>query len=477
MVESPDLKRDSPVQQDALFAYTAQTLIKTLRKVEKLLQRHASPAQEPAWEDGAFIVPFKDEVDPLLWLRQCRETPRFYWSNRDGSMQVAACGIAYGVAHTPQNEGHMQALQDIFPVLGERTHAYTVLYFDANKPSSPLWKEFDHTCLFVPLLEAIYKHGQWKLYCNVFFGKDNLQLLNRTRQALRILLPMTQPIKMVEPSICVPWELCHQIPQMPGWKCHVKQALNRIAGRHMHKVVLARQHVLRSSNDVVDPLQVFLRTRQHAPSNCFSFFWQPSQQQAFMGFSPERLYTRRNSRLYTEAVAGTRPLGEDASQNALWRQELLASTKDGHEQQQVTDFLQRALGQLCSEHCTGERTVLQAGHVQHLVTPLEGDLHSHVTDADILSCLHPTPAVCGNPRDKAQEFIAAQEGFDRGCYGGVIGYVGKKEAEFAVAIRSALLVKNQLHVFAGAGIVEGSDPLSEWEETQSKMGVFAHLLD
>ena len=98
------------------------------------------------------------------------------------------------------------------------------------------------------------------------------------------------------------------------------------------------------------------------------------------------------------------------------------------------------------------------------------------SDADIVSTLHPTPAVGGSPTREAVAWIRANEPFARGWYAGPIGWVGYDSSEFAVAIRSALIDGTSLSVYTGAGIVPGSDPAREWQEIEDKMGTFLHVL-
>ena len=108
-------------------------------------------------------------------------------------------------------------------------------------------------------------------------------------------------------------------------------------------------------------------------------------------------------------------------------------------------------------------------NVQHLVTPARGRLRAGVSPDMLLAALHPTPAVCGLPRDAARDWIARLEPAPRGLYAGALGFVDARAAEFAVTIRSAVISGTRAVVFGGAGILEDSDPLEEWNETSWKM--------
>ncbi len=115
-----------------------------------------------------------------------------------------------------------------------------------------------------------------------------------------------------------------------------------------------------------------------------------------------------------------------------------------------------------------EPTVRALANVAHLHTPVVARLAPGRGVADVAAALHPTPAVGGVPSAAALRFLAEHERLDRGLYAGVIGWVGEGRAELAVALRSALIRGRRARLFVGAGIVEGSSPDAEWEETELK---------
>ena len=123
----------------------------------------------------------------------------------------------------------------------------------------------------------------------------------------------------------------------------------------------------------------------------------------------------------------------------------------------------------------GQKSVLKLEQVQHLYNKIEAVLKEDVTDTDLLTALHPTPAVGGLPREAALEKLAALEPFDRGWYAAPVGFLGRDRAEFAVAIRSALVRENRVNLYAGAGIVEGSVAENEWQELENKISGFINL--
>lgn len=112
----------------------------------------------------------------------------------------------------------------------------------------------------------------------------------------------------------------------------------------------------------------------------------------------------------------------------------------------------------------------------HLFAGMWGVLSDKVSDADLMRALHPTPAVGGVPTKVAMEAIAHHEPFDRGWYAGPVGWIGANASEFAVGIRSALVERNRIALYAGAGIVEGSTAEGEWEEIEQKISDFTKSL-
>jgi menaquinone-specific isochorismate synthase len=160
------------------------------------------------------------------------------------------------------------------------------------------------------------------------------------------------------------------------------------------------------------------------------------------------------------------------------RRELLENEKERREQALVVEDISRSLAPLCDDlRADEEPSVLRLAFGQHLVTKFRATLREETGDADLLQNLHPTAAVGGVPTEKALRAIARLEPFDRGWYAGPVGWVTRDCAQFAVGIRSALVFRNSLHLFAGAGIVKGSSAQNEWAEVENKVSDFLALLE
>ena len=177
--------------------------------------------------------------------------------------------------------------------------------------------------------------------------------------------------------------------------------------------------------------------------------------------------------VFSEAIAGTRPRGTNEDELAC---ELRSSAKDNREFNFVKNFIEKALLPLSSQLNWQEDQILRTTSVQHLYNKVIATLTSDCTDQKLLAALHPTPAVCGTPTQEALKLLKSLEPFQRGWYSGAIGWLGTKGADIAVGIRSALVTNSCLKVFAGAGIVQGSNSLKEWEELEAKTAAFCRIL-
>jgi menaquinone-specific isochorismate synthase len=250
----------------------------------------------------------------------------------------------------------------------------------------------------------------------------------------------------------------------------VDSALSAIQANYLHKIVLS--HAL----DVTAPTPIdgfrSLNTLRCLNPNCYIFSTSNGQGQTFLGASPERLLRLSNSQLLTDALAGSAPRGKTALEDAQFASHLLASAKELHEHRVVIDFIQRQLFQLGLQPQLSitQPCLLQLPNIQHLRTPIQARVPTHVHLLEILADLHPTPAVAGTPRDVACQEIRRYESFERGLFAAPLGWVDYQgNGEFIVGIRSALIDGLQARLYAGAGIVAGSDPDQEFAEINLKL--------
>jgi menaquinone-specific isochorismate synthase len=248
----------------------------------------------------------------------------------------------------------------------------------------------------------------------------------------------------------------------------VETAVAQIRAGEFQKIVLARAKDL-SAETVFHPLRVLNGLRERF-ADCFAFSVANGAGQSLIGASPERLLQVRNGTVLTEALAGSARRGASASEDAALASGLLRSEKDQAEHEYVVRAIERRLKPAGVELAIPARPVLKRlANVQHLHTPMRAPLPNGCRALDLIARLHPTPAVGGSPREKALPRIRGLEPFPRGLYTGVLGWTDYRgEGEFFVGLRSALIDRDKARLYAGAGIVAGSEPAREVAETELK---------
>ena len=262
------------------------------------------------------------------------------------------------------------------------------------------------------------------------------------------------------------------------WVRGVREALEEVSAGRLEKVVLARTLDV-AADSAVSPVRAYRRLRADNPRSSL-FFLQPEPGTAFLGASPELLGAARDSVFRATAVAGSVPRGGSEEEDRALGRALLESDKDRREQAIVAEEIRRCLASRLGAVSVGAPRLLKLARIQHLESAVEGrlpadrDLHL----LDLIADLHPTPAVCGRPPDRALETLRRSEPFERGWYAGPVGWFGPSgRGEFVPGLRSAVLHGGAWRLFAGAGIVEGSDPVREWEETGVKFVPMLRALD
>lgn len=247
----------------------------------------------------------------------------------------------------------------------------------------------------------------------------------------------------------------------------VAAALQEIADGCYQKVVLARSVDVIAA--AVDTGAVLSRLAERYPG-CFIFKYRTGGRD-WLGASPELLASVEGGTVRAVCLAGSHPRGTDEASDDRLRDELLASAKEREEHEFVRAAIQASVAPFCSAlHHPPLPAVVRMANIQHLSTPFEGAVRPGVTLLDIVASLHPTPAVGGSPRDVAMEAIDRLEEMDRGWYAGPIGWIDfNGEGEFAVALRAGLAGAGLARLYAGAGIVAGSDPAHEYAETETKL--------
>lgn len=253
-----------------------------------------------------------------------------------------------------------------------------------------------------------------------------------------------------------------------AWGRMVWQALNRIGTGEAEKVVLARALEVAPTRRVTPGELVTALWEENHGSHVFLF--EPVPGDAIVGAAPEKVATFVDGVFGATAVAGSAAVGADSVETAQLARRLFNSEKDRAEHACVVrDMVARLSALGCAVQRDVEPHVLALARIQHLETKIAAKVPAGITLLDILETLHPTPAVCGTPRDVALGVLEGSEPFDRGWYAGPVGWFDSEgRGIFVPALRSAVSSAGRWRLFAGAGIVPGSDPSLEWEETELK---------
>lgn len=248
----------------------------------------------------------------------------------------------------------------------------------------------------------------------------------------------------------------------------VGAALAAIGAGELEKVVTARSVGVRRPEGF-EPARVIDDLRRSHPS-CATFAVARGPE-AFVGATPERLVRLAGRTVVAAALAGSAPRGRSPEEDARLGRALAGSGKEQAEHAIVVRALHAGLAELCDRIRAPEAPrLLRLEGIQHLETPISARLRGDATLLDLVGRLHPTPAVGGAPRDAALAWLAAHEPLERGWYAGPVGYVDAEGGgEFCVALRSALLRGTEARLFAGGGIVAGSQPAAELQETRLKL--------
>jgi isochorismate synthase len=347
--------------------------------------------------------------------------------------------------------------------------------FDPDGGATPTWSSLPPASLVLPEISLCRRAGRTFLTLNaVVQPGGDIEKLGEGLAARAAGLRVDSPLPLLDPHPTAHAEIRSARP--PGeFEAAVEGATTRIAAGEMSKVVLARE-VIVGAAAAHDPAALFGAMREQFPA-CFCFCC-GTPEAAFLGASPELLVRRAGAGVSTVALAGSTRRSSDPAVDDHLGEQLLRSDKDRREQRIVAERIVRALRpHAVWVEAAPEPEIVKVANIQHLATPVIAQLAEPHSAIELAGLLHPTPAVGGEPWPAAAGAIADLEGMDRGWYAAPVGWMDATEdGEFCVALRSALLRDREAHLFAGVGVVAGSDPAAELAETEVKLGALLPLL-
>lgn len=417
--------------------------------------------------------------EALGLLNRTSVTPVVYWRGRNSDREHAGLGAKVeirlaGPDAMRQAVSQGMSLLDRCVVVSSEGDAPSPrllagFAFESATQPDPIWTGYADAFLVLPELTFVTDAQGDRAYLAVEVRPDA-----QAEGLLEILVSRAaelMPAAKMRDERPLPSIAFGEDNDRSEWTHAVEQVLAQMREGQLEKVVLARRITLRADASI--PVWPLMRKLRDTATGCFHFAFGMPGGQVFVGASPERLFRVQGRDIETDCLAGTTERGTDAVADAAFADALLASAKDRLEHYYVLEDSLHRLGALCTElNADTKPRIVSLATLQHLATTVRGRLKDGVGVGDILEQLHPTPAVGGTPRAEALAAIRALEPHSRGWYAGPVGWIERDRAEFAVAIRSALLTGAEAHVFAGAGIVPGSVPENEWQETQHKAQAF-----
>ena len=432
-------------------------------------------------QDRSVLVSMVRSVpstDPLRWLEQGAQTSdeSHLWSRPNDGYALAGVGAAWSLsvrgprrfadAAAAWRERCSDALIDnSTDVVGTGPVLMGGFAFDPEQRSAALWRGYPDGQLVLPQTMLTSADGAAWLTTNAVVqpGDD----LDELTQAVTPRYPLSAGDSTVTVPDSQPLSLEDAVPAA-AWKATVETLVRDIARGEVQKVVLAR--MLQVSGERPFNQATALRWLSTLYPECFVFAV-AREGRCFLGASPERLARLHHGLLSTSCLAGSIARGATAETDRQLEQALLASDKERAEHEFVVRAMHDALTQMSvATEPFGPPTVMKMANVQHLFTAITGRAVGGCTILDLVERLHPTPAVGGYPREAALQAIRTHESLDRGWYAGPVGWLDARgDGEFAVAIRSALLDEGRAALFAGCGIVAGSDPEREYAESCLKL--------
>lgn len=250
----------------------------------------------------------------------------------------------------------------------------------------------------------------------------------------------------------------------------VSKGIDWIKKGNAQKIVLSRREEL--IIDLTKKVNYFQKILEFYPT-AFCYWWYIPNVGEWMGATPELLLQKKQDIIYTVSLAGTQV--DNGQKEVYWGE------KEKEEQQIVTDFIVNSLKPFVVATEISPVYTYKAGVLLHLKTDISAKIQSQDKFKDILFALHPTPALCGMPKEKAKQFIIQNEGYPREYYSGFLGelnntYENQSNSEIYVNLRCMQFKSNMAYLYLGGGITSDSNPLAEYKETVNKSNTMKRVL-
>lgn len=409
-------------------------------------------------------------LSPWAFLRGAAESARGFWARDE--RWIAHAGVAVDLqAEGAERFRRIRASIEALPRPSEdiRVRVYGGFAFRDDHAAEGAWASFPSARFHLPEVELTGDaSGRGRLRLQRLVDPASVEAtegaLRVAAAALRDQLQSHPP----EPSAPAAVPARADASGRAAWGDAIEAILAAIRAGRVRKTVLARTLDVHLGGRI-DPVDL-AETLWHRNPGTHLFLFEPSPGRALVGAAPEALATVRSGVFHATAVAGSVGVGESDLERAQMGESLLRSAKDRAEHRMVVDDMVARLGPVATGiRAADEPELLALARIQHLETAIRARVAPDRHVLDLVAALHPTPAVCGVPRDEALALLHDEEPFERGWYAGPVGWCSVDgDGHFVPALRTAVGDGREWRLFAGAGIVEGSTAQGEWDETAIK---------
>ena len=380
-------------------------------------------------------------------------TDQFVYYDKESGCHYMGLGRCIAFPSMSDFEFVNQGEEDIAPIL------FSFNRFDAENPApaDTLFSTFPRLRFMLPEIVVIEDERGRFLQVNslgpVYEGRVDRFVRHAMEAPHRTRVTIPYTIEQGDPAV---------------WEGQVAQAKAAFATGRIQKVVLSQQRRLKAAHPFSSKDLLVNLIDGDAVGTVFMYRYGDV---FFCGCTPELLVRKRGNQVESMCLAGTISAGANEAERAALAQQLLDDPKNRTEHEYVVEFLRQVMARNCYDVDIPSVPGIRAlRHVQHLHTPVSARVLDGCTISDLANQLHPTPALAGSPVGEALMALRTIETYNRGFFGGAVGYVdGYGDGAFSVAIRSGVFDGEMGWLYAGCGVVEASVAADEFAEVDMKL--------
>lgn len=415
-----------------------------LPAIWQVLKKNAAPdAVQPLFFDFAPL-----DLEELLSYAACERV--FFFSSKDSDFTFLGLGLAKLMKKAD--------VENFFRQYPEQFLSTDFLFEDSVETADFVLHEWTFVCTKDKCTLVIFKHSDARLYSSP-----------------SLILDQNTPVE--EKDFLPAWTSYEEVPEHDEWMTMMEKATNLFQSEELQKIVLSRRKIF-GYGEGLDPLAFFKQLLlKNSKAKSFRIYHQPRFGEAFLSITPEKLFSLKGKFFESISLAGSAPRGKTEAEDAELENFLRGHEKLVREHSLVTEEIKTKLGPLSEKLEIGPLVTMKLPYIQHRQADIKAELKAETNALDLITLLHPTPAIGGLPWDKARVRLKEIEPFVRGHYAAPTGVLSAHAAEMAVGIRSALVEADKITLYGGAGIVKGSDAEEEWIETGTKMNPFLKVIN